>query len=355
MLPNARLAALSAALLVLLSPTRSSAQNYTWTSPAGGSWVDGTNWGSTPGDYPSTSDHRAFFSAAGSSAAKTVTLDGAVTVRRLIFNTNQTGAVTITPGTGGVLTLDSIETGQPTLDVQAGSGAHSVTANMTLVGPIAHKWNIAAGQTFTVTGDISGTQGITKLQAGTLLLNGTNTYAGPTTVSAGTLGGSGSIAGPVSVAVGAAIAGGASSSAPTLTLGNGLTLSGTTRATLFANDAVGQLVVTSGLTSVGGSLEVVLGPGVTVESFRAGGPRSYTIIDAASGQLSGTFSATDFSTAGFAPSEWAVAYDGLGGNVVLHFTPVPEPATVLGVAAVGLLGALGVRRWRAARAAAVAG
>ena len=189
-------------------------------------------------------------------------------------------------------------------------------------------------QTLTVSGNISGTQGLNKLLAGTLLLNGTNTYTGATTVSAGALGGSGSIASAVTVAVGATIAAGTAAATPTLTLGNGLTLNGKNQVTLFSISSASRLDVTTGAVSLNNALlELVLGPGVTVAAYRAAGPQSFTIIDAANGQLNGTFTSTDFTSAGFLASEWSLTYDTTTGNANLNFTPnftpVPEPALVL--------------------------
>ena len=91
---------------------------------------------------------------------------------------------------------------EPSLNVNAGSGNHTIAASITIQGPIAHKWSIAANQTLTINGSINGTQALTKLGDGTLLLHGTNTYGGATTVSLGTLGGSGSIASTVTTAAG---------------------------------------------------------------------------------------------------------------------------------------------------------
>ncbi len=324
------------------------AQTYTWSVTTGGSWTNGTNWDSLPADYPNGSGVRAVFSSLGNGSAKTVTLDAAITLRRLIFSADQTGSVTIAPGTGGSLTLSSSITGQPTLDVLAGSGNHTIAANVSIAGTIAHKWNVDANQTLTVSGNITGTQGLTKLQAGTLLLNGTNTYAGATTVSAGTLGGRGSIASTVTVAAGATIAAGTAAATPTLSLGNGLTLNGKNQVTLFSIGSASKLDVISGAVNLNNAaLELVLGPGVTVAGLRAAGPQSYTIIDAANGQLNGTFATTDFTTAGFAASEWNVSYDAPTGNATLNFTPVPEPALVLGLGAVALLAGRVVRRSRA--------
>jgi autotransporter-associated beta strand protein len=45
----------------------------------------------------------------------------------------------------------------------------------------------SAGNTFTVSQNLSGSDGLTKLGAGTLVLSGTNSYSGESVVSAGTL------------------------------------------------------------------------------------------------------------------------------------------------------------------------
>src|SRR5262245_47535961 len=65
------------ATFVCLNPNRSNAQIYTWSAPGGGSWTNGTNWGSTSADYPNGSGDRAVLSALGNGSAKTITLDGA--------------------------------------------------------------------------------------------------------------------------------------------------------------------------------------------------------------------------------------------------------------------------------------
>jgi autotransporter-associated beta strand protein len=48
-------------------------------------------------------------------------------------------------------------------------------------------WDIETGDTLTISGDISGTGGITKNGTGTLVLSGSNTYSAPTVINAGTL------------------------------------------------------------------------------------------------------------------------------------------------------------------------
>jgi autotransporter-associated beta strand protein len=340
--------------LLFLNTGRCHAQNYFWTSSTGGAWTNTANWnfGFSSPNYPQAANDTAFFGFAGGSS--TIALNTAVTVGALNYTGLQTGALTVAPGTGGSLTLSSANA-TPTLAVDTASGNHSITANVTLGGSTTHRWEIGANRTFTVDGNIGGNRALTKIGTGTLLLNGTNTHTGATAVSAGTLGGRGSIAGAVAVASGATINAGTSAAARALTLGNGLTLNGRYLVTLFSPGSASELVVSSGAVSLtGGSLELALAPGVTVAAMRAGGPQSFTIIDAANGQLGGTFATTNFTTAGFSASEWNVSYNPGTGNATLNFTPVPEPSTVLGLAAAALLAGWAVRRRYAARNAPVA-
>lgn len=85
----------------------------------------------------------------------------------------------------------------------------------------------------TLAGAISGSGGLNKTQAGTLILTGSNSYSGATTVSAGTLAlDAGSTASPVTVASGAKIgftlgSTVTSSAALTLAAGHSVTITGT--------------------------------------------------------------------------------------------------------------------------------
>jgi len=333
-----------------LTASPSNAQNYTWAAAGGGLWTDGTNWANLAANYPRNANDTAIFSSTGNSSARTVTLNAALSIRALEFNASQTGSVTIASITGGSLTLTNTVGHVTSITVDTASGDHTLAANLTLAGPLPNGWIIGANRTFTVTGSVSGTQGLSLSGGGTVLFNGTNTYTGLTAVTAGTLGGNGSLTSAVTVASGSTITAGTSASTPSLTLNNGLTVTGRNLVTLFSNNTASELLVPSGLVTVtGGSLELALGSGVTVSSFRAGGPRSFTIIDAANGQLTGTFAPPDFTTAGFAASEWSIGYNAAAGDVTLNFTPVPELVAMLGVAAAGLLGAWGLGWWGKSR------
>lgn len=116
-------------------------------------------------------------------------------------------------------------------------------------------------------GSVYGAVGsLTKLGAGTLVLNGTSTYSGGTTVTAGTLSGSGSIAGAVTIGSGAKLAPG--NSVGTLTVG-GLTLaSGSVLDLEFNASANDRVNVTSvdGLTANGGGVAL----------YEEGSPNGFT-------------------------------------------------------------------------------
>ena len=125
-------------------------------------------------------------SALGSGSA-TVTLDGSnPNLSSLTFNDNQGGSYTLSQGSGGAITLSTMEA----------------------AGHQRQQWNpsnrippltLTAATTVTVTnpqdaltigGNVTATGGLMKYGAGTLSLAGTNTFSGPLVVNAGTLQGS---------------------------------------------------------------------------------------------------------------------------------------------------------------------
>ena len=260
--------------VLLQAPSPSHAQNYTWSATTGGTWGDGTNWGNAlASNYPRNANDTAIFSTTGDSSAKTVTLDAAISIRPLQFGANQTGSVTISSGTGRALTLTNT-VGQPTtITVNTASGDHTLAADLTIAGPAAQSGLIGANRTFTISGSVSGAQGMLISGGGTVLFNGTNTYTGSTLVGSGTLtgrlGGQGSLASAVTIAAGGTITAGTAAATPTLTLGNGLTLNGKDQVTLFSTGTAGRLNVTAGAVSLNNTtLELVLGSGMTVASLR---------------------------------------------------------------------------------------
>ncbi|MFC5347462.1 beta strand repeat-containing protein, partial [Azospirillum lipoferum] len=147
------------------------------------------------------------------------------------------GTVTLN---GGTLTV----TGAGTIDNAFDTGVNGATVN--------------TGVAVTLSGVISGNDGLTKTGSGTLTLSGSSTYSGSTTVSAGTLLVTGALGGTsgVTVASGATLGGTgslfASSSSNTLTVASGATLAPGVAGT---NNGIGTLTVNGNL-SMSGTLAV---------------------------------------------------------------------------------------------------
>jgi autotransporter-associated beta strand protein len=132
-----------------------------WTQQvSGGSWSVATNWVSAP---VFSADEWLDFSTLDLTAPHSTTLDAELTAGGLRFGDLPTASHdwTIAPGTGGKLIL-STTTGQP---------------------PEIEVVNRSA----TLTAIVTGTQGLAKTGAGSLVLSGANTYTGLTRVYEGTL------------------------------------------------------------------------------------------------------------------------------------------------------------------------
>ncbi|HVL13108.1 MAG TPA: autotransporter-associated beta strand repeat-containing protein [Gemmata sp.] len=298
-----------------------------------------------------------------------------------------------------------------TLRVDNVALTYSPTASVPLladnIGLVADTRLYAQANAFTLGGVISGGFNLSKEGAATVTLTGNNTYTGTTTVSGGTLqvgngGASGTLGtGAVTVGAGGTLAfnrsdsvtvanaiggagqvvhsgtgtttltatntytGGTTVSAGTLRLGASnvladagkVTLAGgnlSTGATTGFSDTLGQLAVTSSAS------KIVLGTGahnLTFSSFDSAGFAGLTIEGwtgtAGSPGSGGRIFFADVSglTSGVLSNITFAGY--AAGATVINGTelvPVPEPATVLGVAALALAGAAGVRRVRRAGA-----
>ncbi len=233
-------------------------------------------------------------------------------------------------------------------------------------------------------GTIAGTGMVFKDGAGTFAVSGANTYSGGTVVSGGTLqvnntAGSGTGTGPVDVNGGTLAGtgtvggqtnlnnggtvqggtGGSATAANTLTL-NGLQLDGANTIRVVVGDSVpGNLVANpqASRLNLGGSALTrnTVGVSTDLTTLRLANDgsldfgQSYTVTVATYGSL------TDLTAANFALAAEGFVFSGtpvfdLGPTALtVTFTPVPEPATVLAVAAAGLA-AVGLKRRRAAAA-----
>lgn len=96
------------------------------------------------------------------------------------------GGITIA-NPGGLVTISAGNT----LTLNGPVDMSSATADLTLSCPLVvgatNTWNVASSRTLTLGGAISGSAGITKQGAGTVILSGTNTFNGTLTNSAGIL------------------------------------------------------------------------------------------------------------------------------------------------------------------------
>ncbi len=153
--------------------------DYVWNVASGGSWTTSGKW--IPAGPPDGAGNTADFSQQTLAANATVTLDGSRTIGNLIFG-DQGNAYnwTLAPGSGGTLTLQ-VSTGPPTITVN--------------------------NQTTTISVVLSGSEGLSLLGSGKLVLTASNTYTGPTSVNQGNLAVNGSLASAVTVNSGGTLGG----------------------------------------------------------------------------------------------------------------------------------------------------
>jgi autotransporter-associated beta strand protein len=183
--------------------------NYYWTGNSNVSWgtlanfaTDHTGATTQSTALGSTSN---VFETADTATGFTQTLNGSYTINSLNFTGASTAAagsgVTISNGTGtNILTISAANSYSDVnsnnygpgvgLVVQAGSAAHTISANVDLGNSQTWQINNSSANPLTVTGviaDGSTLNGLTKSGAGTLILENANTYDGGTTVTGGIL------------------------------------------------------------------------------------------------------------------------------------------------------------------------
>jgi autotransporter-associated beta strand protein len=266
------------------------------------------------------------------------------------------------------------------------TGVFLVNANRTLVvsAAIQNGPNGAAGLTLQGGGTVAFSAanntytGGTTITGATLLVAGqtganSGTGTGAVTVNnAGTLGGNGRVGGSVTVNSGGALSPATAISTGTLTLGGSTTFENGGRFAVQigasgTSDAIAVDHISSDLHFKNGSV-LALSP---VSGFVATAPASYTVagvplgrgevailldgVATTNGQVFGTYveGTGPSGKVTIQPTGFSLAPGDMfqlvrsGDGVALNFTPVPEPATVLGLAAAGLgLGGLVRRRVR---------
>jgi autotransporter-associated beta strand protein/T5SS/PEP-CTERM-associated repeat protein len=260
-----------------------------------------------------------------------------------------TAANTYTGGTiinAGTLQLGPGGSLAPTsaLTVNAGGIFDLNNFNQT-IGSLAGAGNVTLGAatlttgtdntSTTFSGTISGTGGLTKIGAGTLVLTGTNPYSGATTVNGGVLTVNGAIPNSTLTVDGGGTLRG------TGTLGNAIINNGT----LSPGNSIGTITVNGNLvmtaaasylveisptnadrTNVGGTATLA---GTVQAAFAPGSyvTRNYTILSAAGGR-SGTFNALTTTNL---PANFTASLSYTATDVILNLTAALGGLTALGV------------------------
>lgn len=278
-------------------------------------------------------------------------------------------STTLQVGNGGTLGSGTV--------TNNGTLSFNRTTNYAFAGNISGVVDGVLVQAGSGTTTLSGSNsygGTTSVSAGTLLVNGTHTGTGAITVAGGTLGGTGSLAGATTVQSGGTIRGGSDAGTGQLSVGNTTVESG---GTLFANlAAVDENGAGTGSKLALGSNSLDLKTGSVlrlddVTGFNMNTPGTYVLATFSSGDsilADGTGSrdgSFDFGTYihGTTPTRSGVmniqlasgfsleADDRLelrrsGNNLVLTFSPAPEPGALLAVCGLAAGGVALVRRLR---------
>jgi autotransporter-associated beta strand protein/uncharacterized repeat protein (TIGR03803 family) len=330
----------------------------TWARSSGGSWSNPGNWNANlvPGYNPLDA---ALFGTAIGTARATVTLDGSWILGGLSFSTTGGGSYTLSRSAGDTTsTLTLTSTG-------ANAALTNNGGNHTIAVPVILGSNLSVsatpGSNLTVSGAISesnpGTS-VTLTGNGQLILAGSNTYTGGTVVEAGILvaangrngsatgsgtvtlsGGTlasgdegGTIAGEVEIGpLPSVIAPGGIGAIGTLTIGSLLTSSNLTLDfDLTTPDGSGDLLIITSALTVGPDTPILFGTDPTAFG-------DYPLIAIPGDFDTSALGNFDLSTA---PDGDAYSLTAIGGYIDL-VVAVPEPSTLvlLGVAAIGLLGA----------------
>ncbi|MEM1159024.1 MAG: autotransporter-associated beta strand repeat-containing protein [Verrucomicrobiota bacterium] len=168
---------LAATIAVCMLITTASAQSFTWNGSTGEAWDIFLNW--IPKDVPNSRGDDVVFGPLGSGT--NVELLSPKTVGTMTFDDSRNYIIF-----GSTLELD-VSSGSAAITVNStnGNGAHTINSNLSLADDVVIT-NHSTGA-FTVGGVISGSNGVTKSGAGTVILTGDNIYSGGTTINAGTL------------------------------------------------------------------------------------------------------------------------------------------------------------------------
>lgn len=244
----------------------------------------------------------------------------------------------VTIGGSGTLALAG---SQETIGPLSGSGRVDLGSDASALLTI----NNTLGNNSAFSGAISGSGGLVKMGPSALTLSGANTYSGTTTVQEGTL-----------IVNGTHVGGGAYTILSGGTLGGSGTISANVTVNaggfLSPGNSPGMLTISGNVTQFGTLLvEVDTGATPVVDLLNVSGTYDITIAAVSfnvTGSLSGdyifvdygTLSGTQYATVQNLPAGYTIDY-AYGGDTKIALVPVPEPATIAGLATIGLIGAAG--------------
>lgn len=304
--------------------------------------------------------------------------DGVVKAATLIFAGNTIASTSGTKSVSGTFNLlnGTLEAGSIELGSQTGTATATGTFNWTNgtirnatgadltitsvpITLISGTHTFQTSGTNTITADsnsaISGSGGLVKSGTGILRLNAANTYDGGTQVTEGTLelGSSASLGNAsVTVSFGATLGGGGTINGATTIQGihapgfspgvqnftNGLAYAATST---FQWEFVGDTLSVAGtdydfvsvsggnLTLDAGATMALFGSNVDYSQTEWASARNFTVIDfSGAGTSSGNFQ-LDTSAAGSFASFGSWSSQNTGGDIVLSWTPVPEPSSAI--------------------------
>ncbi len=208
----------------------------------------------------------------GGAAVVDGTISGNATVTGGTLTINQGGSITNnTTLNGGTLAFggDNVLGGTLTFlsgNFEASGGARTLSNALTINGA----FGVTGNENLTLTGIISGTDGVNKSGNGTLELTNTNTYTGDTVVNAGTLLLTGSITNDAIVNAGTLTVDG--------TIGGDATLAGGTLTVNAGGTVSTDLTVSGGTATVDGSVsgDATLNGGATIVNGTIAGNTTLT-------------------------------------------------------------------------------